>query len=606
VTFLPLLLAGALHAQSTEPVEIDRFGVMIHLDPDGTMFVTETIAVDFHELRRHGIYRTIPVNYSRKEAVAGASISTRYALRLRVLGVADAEGRPLPYESWPDAGTRFLRIGDPDRTVTGKQTYAITYRVERAINWFDAHDELYWNVTGTEWNWPIHEASVQVLLPGPVAPEQVMHETFTGFLGSTGTHAIDRVEGDAYYAEVTGLGPGQGLTFVLGLPKGTLLPPSALRELFWKLADNVAFFLVGLMPTLALGLMSYFYWELGRDPGQRTPVVVQYEPPEELSPAEVGALLDERVDVPDIISIIIDLAARGYLTIEEVESTSFLFFSTKDYRFEQLKEADDDLRSHESLFLSALFRSGESVLLSSLKEVFYRSLPPIRDALVRGMLSKGLFARDPEKVRRFYRNVAAASVVVPVLLGIVLLSSGRVRSLLPPEPLDLVLFGAICLVLTFLIVRIFSYVMPAKTAKGARLYRYCLGFQEFVTRVEKDRLERMVKDDPSLFERVLPYAIVLGVADQWAERFTGLLTEPPNWYRSDTFASGRFRPAVLVSSLGSGMHVMGSTLTSRPRASGSIRWGGGSRSSAGRGFSGFGGGRGSSGGGFGGGGGGSW
>jgi uncharacterized membrane protein len=601
---LPLLIACASYAQ---PIDIDRFDVRIHLDPDGTMFVTETIAVDFHQLERHGIYRTIPVNYSRPETVGGATVSTRYALRLRVLGVADEEGSPLPYDSWPDAGTRFIRIGDPDRTVTGKKTYAITYRVQRAINRFEEHDELYWNVTGTEWNWPIHRASVEVHLPAAVSPERVRHETFTGLAGSTTTRAMDRVEEDSYHAEVTGLGPGEGLTIVLGLEKGVLLPPSVLRETWWKLADNVFFLLAALMPILALALMTYFYFELGRDPGRSTPIVVQYEPPEDLSPAEVGTLLDERVDVPDLISIVIDLAVRGYLRIEEVESTTFLFFSTTDYRFEKSKDADDDLSPHEALFLSALFRSGDSVLLSSLKDKFYTSLPAIAAAVMRRMISSGLFSRDPGKVRRFYRNVAAAAVLVPSVLGILLLaSSGRVRSLLPPEPFHFFLFAAVCLVLTWAIVRLFANAMPVRTAKGARLLRHCLGFQEFVSRVEKERLERMMKDDPTLFERVLPYAIVLGVADQWAERFAGLLSAPPSWYRSDSFAPGRFRPALLVSSLGSGMHVMGSTFTSRPRATTSSGWGG-SRSSAGRGFSGFGGGgRGSSGGGFGGGGGGSW
>jgi hypothetical protein len=136
---------------------------------------------------------------------------------------------------------------------------------------------------------------------------------------------------------------------------------------------------------------------------------------------------------------------------------------------------------------------------------------------------------------------------VPIGIGIVLLSSGRLRAFLPPEPGVFFVFAAVCLLLTFLAVRLFVDAMPAKTAKGARLARYCLGFQEFVIRVEKDRLERMAKEDPTLFERVLPYAVVLGCADEWAERFEGLLTEPPSWYRSSSFTPGRlpfsrFRP----------------------------------------------------------------
>jgi uncharacterized membrane protein YgcG len=358
------------------------------------------------------------------------------------------------------------------------------------------------------------------------------------------------------------------------------------------------------MPLLALAAMLYLYLRFGRDPGRRMPIVVQYEPPSELSPAEVGTLLDERIDTPDIVSTAIDLAVRGYLTIQEEETKAFLFLTNKDYRFEKLKPADDALRPHERVFFNALFASGDSVPLSSLRNKFYSSISWIRSAIVHEMLDKGLFPRDPARVRQFYRSVAAGAAVVPIGLGIVLLSSGRVRSFMPPEPAVFFVFSAVCLLLTFLAVRLFVNAMPAKTAKGARLARYCLGFQEFVTRVEKDRLERMSKEDPTLFERVLPYAVVLGCADEWAERFEGLLTEPPSWYRSSSFTPGRFDSRSLVSGLGRSMHSMGSTLTSQPRPRGSGF--GGIRFGAGHGSSGFSRSGGGSGGGFGGGGGGSW
>jgi uncharacterized membrane protein len=403
---------------------------------------------------------------------------------------------------------------------------------------------------------------------------------------------------------VTGLLPGEGLTFVLGVPKGILEPASAFREFWWKVADNVAFFLVALVPLLTLAAMLFLYLRFGRDPGQRTPIVVQYEPPDELSPAEVGSLLDERIDTPDIVSTAVDLAVRGYLAIQEEETTTFLFLTNKDYRFEKLKPADEALQSHERAFHDALFASGDSVLLSSLKNKFYTAIPSIRSSIMRQMLGKGLFPRDPARVRQFYRSVAVAAAVLPIGLGIVLLSSGRVRSFLPPEPAVFFAFSAVSLLLTILAVRLFVGAMPAKTAKGARLARYCLGFQEFVTRVEKDRLERMSKEDPTLFERVLPYAVVLGCADEWAERFEGLLTEPPSWYRSSSFTPGRFDSRSLVSGLGRSMHSMGSTLTSQPRPSGGGF--GGIRFGAGRGSSGFSRSGGGSGGGFGGGGGGSW
>ena len=599
-----VLLAGILvFGLDAAAIEIAKFDVSILLDPDGTIFVTETIDVDFGEIEKHGIFRTLPVRYARTENLAGVPVGTTYALRMRVLSVTDGGSASLRFSAWPEDRNLFIRIGDPDRTVRGKVTYVITYRVQRAINRFESHDELYWNVTGTEWDWPIHQAGVRVHLPSDVAPETIQHKTFTGRFGSPMTKAIDRLGPKVYEAEVADLLPGEGLTFVLGLPKGVLEPASAFRELWWKAADNAAFFLVGLVPLLTLAAMLFLYLRFGRDPGRRTPIVVQYEPPDELSPAEVGSLLDERIDTPDIVSTVIDLAVRGYLTIQEEETTKFLFLTNRDYRFEKLKPSDEALQSHERAFHDALFASGDSVLLSSLKNHFYVSIPSIRSSLVRQMLAKGLFPRDPARVRDFYRRVAVAAGVLPIGLAVLLLSSGRGRSFLPPEPAAFFVFSAVCILFTILAVRAFVGAMPAKTAKGARLARYCLGFQEFVTRVEKDRLARMSKEDPTLFERVLPYAVVLGCADEWAERFEGLLTVPPSWYRSSSIAPGRFDSRALVSGLGRSMHSMGSTLTSQPRPSGGGF--GGISFGAGRGSSGFGGG-GGSGGGFGGGGGGSW
>jgi uncharacterized membrane protein YgcG len=600
-----LLVAGILSfGVDAAAIEIAKFDVSILLDPDGTIFVTETIDVDFGDLEKHGIFRTLPVRYARTESLAGVAVETTYALRTRVLSVTDGGRAPLRFSAWPEDRNLFIRIGDPDRTVTGKMTYVITYRVQRAINRFESHDELYWNVTGNEWDWPIHHAGVRVHLPSDIAPEALLHRTFTGRFGSPTTKATERLGPKTYEAEVSGLLPGEGLTFVVGLPKGVLEPASAFRELWWSAADNAAFFLVALVPLLTLAAMLFLYLRYGRDPGRRTPIMVQYQPPDDLSPAEVGSLLDERIDTPDIVSTAIDLAVRGYLTIQEEEITRFLFLTNRDYRFEKLRPSDEALQSHERAFHDALFASGDSVLLSSLKNRFYTSIPSIRSALVRQMLAKGLFPRDPARVRDFYRGVAVAAGVLPIGLAVVLLSSGRVRSFLPPEPAAFFVFGTVCLLFTILAVRLFVNAMPAKTAKGARLARYCLGFQEFVTRVEKDRLERMSKEDPTLFERVLPFAVVLGCADEWAERFEGLLTEPPSWYRSSSFTPGRFDSRSLVSGLGRSMFSMGSTLTSQPRPSGGGF--GGIRFGAGRGSSGFRGGGGGSGGGFGGGGGGSW
>ena len=130
--------------------------------------------------------------------------------------------------------------------------------------------------------------------------------------------------------------------------------------------------------------------------------------------------------------------------------------------------------------------------------------------------------------------------------------------------------------------------------KGAKKYHHLLGLQEFILRVEKDKLKRMVDDDNMFFEKILPYAIVLGIADEWAEKFKDLTISKPSWFQSEDGLS-TFHSRHFVSELNQGISSMNSTLSSAPRSSSSA--GISTFSSSGGGFSG---------GGYGGGGGGSW
>ncbi len=225
-----LIGAAALGATRAAATEIHHFDVAIVLNVDSTFVVTETIEVDFGSQRKHGIFRTIPVDYNRSETIAGVPMTARYSIRLQVLKVTGREGRPIPFTTRKEGRNLFVRIGHPRRTVTGRVLYTITYGVQRAINRFDEHDELYWNVTGTEWDWPIHSASARIWFPSDVETERVMHKTFTGRWSSTTTDAKEQLIPELYFAEVANLGVGEGLTIVLGFPKGTLRPPSVSQE----------------------------------------------------------------------------------------------------------------------------------------------------------------------------------------------------------------------------------------------------------------------------------------------------------------------------------------------------------------------------------------
>jgi uncharacterized membrane protein len=299
---------------------------------------------------------------------------------------------------------------------------------------------------------------------------------------------------------------------------------------------------------------------------------VRYEPPVDITPAEAGTLMDESADILDVTSTVIDLAVRGFLKIEEIESTRFIFFSDRDYKLIKLKDpGENELKTHESEVFSGLFGAGKGmVMISELKDNFYKVLPPIKKALYQELISSRYFSSNPENIRGIFKWIGIGIIVVSMFL--------------------FQFWGVkLSIVLSGLFVLIFSRFMPRKTKKGSLAKEELLGFREFIERAEKDRIEKLAKDDPTLFDRVLPYALVFNLGDRWADAFKDIYTSPPSWYYSPRYGDA-FAPRIFLADLGRSLSVMNSSFASSPKKSGGSGFGGG----------------GFSGGGFGGGGGRSW
>ena len=292
----------------------------------------------------------------------------------------------------------------------------------------------------------------------------------------------------------------------------------------------------------------------------------------------MGALIDERLDPRDITSTILGLAVKGYISIEEKKEKGLIFDQT-DYYLKKGKEPDAELSPFETELMKSLIPASlPGILISSLKNRFYTNLTTLKKTLYGELIKKKYFLSNPEKVRNLYGRVGFLMIVFGSLALTFLSPDAMFKSILAA-------------VLTGLPVILFAKVMPAKTRAGASATMDILGFQEFLNRAEKDRLERM--GDTNLFSKFLPYAIALDVADNWAKAFEGIYQNPPDWY----VTPGGFRtfsPYLFTHSVNSVTSDLTSAMFSAPRGSGTGRGGGG-----------FGGG-GSSKGGFGGGGGGSW
>jgi len=550
---------------------INQFHSDVMIDEDSSTIVKETVHVEFHQ-SRHGIYREIPFQY-RDEF--GKTITTP----VRVLSVTDESGKAWKYRVKKVGPMVDVRIGDAKRYVKGNQTYVITYEVENVILFFDDHDELYWNVTGNYWKAPIKEASATVSLITKGKSKNLMVAGYEGGYGSKEECGFETYDNSGKFFAKRSLRMGEGLTIAFGWDKGLVSPPSSWKKSLW--AVNIAENWVFLLPIFSFLYMTNRWYRKGRDPRIRESVAVMYEPPkfdnQSLIPAEVGTLIDEKLDPRDITSTIVGLAVKGYIKIEETKREGLIFDKT-DYYLKRVKSHDSNLSPFEIELMKDLFRAEmPGTLVSDLKNKFYTNLGVLKKLLYGELIRKKYFLSSPEKVRNSYIAAGIAVLVFAILAFIFLVPSSGAKSFIAG-------------LLTGIPVLAFAKFMPVKTRAGASAYMDILGFQEFLNRAEKDRLEKM--GDMNLFSKFLPYAIALDVADSWAKAFEGIYQDPPDWYVSP----GGFRtftPYAFTHSLNSVSSDLSSAMFSAPRGSG------------GSGGGGFGGG-GSSGGGFGGGGGGSW
>lgn len=549
---LALVLGLAAPAAAQRSLEIERFDSRITVSPDGTIDVLESIRAKFTG-SWNGIYRKIPVEYRTAQGF-------KWTVRLELVSATDGEGQTLRTETSREAHFIQYKMWIPG-AVDAVKSVVLRYRVRNALRFFEDHDELYWNVTGDEWDVALGEVSAVIELP--TGATGLRATAFNGVYGSTSREADVAAEGAVVRITMPRkLQFREGLTAVVGWDKGLVPEPTR--------ADKVAGFLGANWP-LALPIpvllgMLLLWSRRGRDPRQ-LPISVQYEPPPGLTPAEAGTLTDESADMRDITATIVDLAVRGHLRIEEREESK-LFGLVKDQEFvfhrTTPKAPGQPLQRYETEVLEGIFQDGaREVELSDLKNEFYKHLGDIKSGIMDRLVQQGLYARRPDHVRGRWIGLGVA-------LGfIIAMGGGALASGVGLAPVSLVVAG----IAIGLIVIIVGYHMPARTVAGARTLEKVLGFGEFLERVDKERFETVVKT-PEMFERYLPYAMAFGVEKKWAAAFRDIYLEPPTWYTGGSMHG--FNASLFSSRLSAMSTQAGSTMSSSPRSSSGSGFSGGS------------------------------
>jgi uncharacterized membrane protein YgcG len=546
---------------------IAKFNSNIHVDKDGSALISEQITFVFVGTYQ-GIYRDIPVDYPGP----GGS---NYLLSLKIISVTDEDGAALKYEKHTDSGQLKLKIYIPNAT-DATRTVKIDYSAADATKFFDDHDEFYWNVTGNDWTVPISYASATVFFPDDAAGS-LKAQAFSGVYGSSDKAGASVQGAVASFETLNPLMMRGGLTLDVYIPQGILHKPSALSRVWLFFRGNPVLSL----PFWALAVMFVLWWVKGRDPNPGMSVAPMYAPPEGIGPAEAGTLVDESVAPHDITAILVDLAVRGYMKIVEV-SHKGLLSHTKDYELHLLKDraAWTDLTDYERAMLDRIFSGagvGSTVLLSDLRNHFYTVLPMVKSEIIGALKQKGMYRVDPESAMGYW-VFGAVLVVAPYALAAWAGWIDLGGSIGPA-----IVSGLIAALIIFL----FGRQLTATSLKGARTRVQILGFQDFMNRVDADRLKRM---PPDTFEKFLPYAMALGVEHRWAKAFQGITQTQPSWYQSsDGFTT--FNTFYFINSISYMSQQATSAFVAAPRSSSSSSgWSGGGFSSGGFSGGGFGGG----------------
>jgi uncharacterized membrane protein YgcG len=540
-----------LHA---EYFTIEDYRIQINLYGKEAYFeVKERIKVRFSE-PRHGIFRHIPVVYR----ISGDKIRIK---------LYDIEIEKHPFDKSREGSNLVLKIGSPDTYVEGDQEYVITYKVKKAFLFQDQHTEFYWNLVGTDWPVEIKNASFQVALDEAIPMTESDYHVFTGNEGSRGGDAeisyyLKTFEGKATRT----LQPYEGMTLAIRLPLAYVSRPGPWEVFF----DKYGMPLIGGFLLLIISGLFYRTWnKYGRD----TPLVkmVSYLPPAGLTPSEAGIIIDERANNVDILSLLPYWAHLGYITIRRIPVS----WGKDDHELTRLKPLGEDARAYEKIIFDALFAGGDTVKVNDLKNHFYQHLNDAKTSLKTHLDSMGVYY--PISVNmQVYAFIASGLIACAAVISFFIFSS---------------VVLSISLGIAAVIGFVFSSLMLKKNEKGNALYREVYGFKMFVKAAEKDKIERLLKEDSDYFEKTIPYAMIFGYAAQWGKKFDGLLTEPPKWYLTPPgYYGGAFMPSSFGSNLEDSVQDIQQVFSSVPSSSGSDG-----------GFSG-----GSSGGGFGGGGGGSW
>ncbi len=489
---------------------IKDFDSQIIVSKDSSLDITETIVADTGKgINKHGIFRVLPTSVNIEERKVKNPVE--------LISITDENNRELKYSEIKNNDTVTWKIGDPNITVQGVNTYRIHYRVKNAIRFNnEKFDELYWNLNGNFWDLEIDSFHARIIFPSEISSQNAKVEYYSGLVGEKKSDLANfswKNSNALEFATIKKLKIKEGITASIIFPKNIIHP---YKPTFLEAFGQYLFLLI---PLILLGLCFWLWKKFGDDPDNNKTIIAEYEVPGNLSPIELGMLMKNgSFSNAFITAEIVMLATKGLIEIKEIEN-KILFITSRDFVLTKKynPEIEATLNSAQLEIFQRIFKNGSVVAISALKNVFYLGLKTIINAAKNELKSKGLIQTTGSQIAIGMRILAPFFVWVATIM----LFDGKILLGVSLAACAAILLG-------------FSFIMPKRTAEGVELNWKAKGFKLFIKTVDSQRAAFYEKEN--IFEKCLPYAIVFGMTKIWISRMQEIYgadfyaSHTPVWY----------------------------------------------------------------------------
>lgn len=551
IFLLLLLFTSNISANNEEDIyHYDEYHVSYVVNDDNTIRVKERMVIDFTQSRR-GIIRNIPSNW---ELVDENGVEKHVYAQ-----ISDIKCNT-EYEVSNSNESMDIKIGDPSHYIQGKVLFELEYTFNLGTDKFEDKDLLYMNLIGKDYNTYIDIFSFDITMPKEFNSSEV--HVNVGPYGTSGVNSADielsysgnKIMG--YYKQR--LQANNPFTIKINLEEGYFANAKDLGVPIFYYA----------IPVISLLVAAILWFKYGKD--YRAVKVLNFTPPRNYNPIDVCYMYNKSVEYEDLLSLIIYLANKGYIQIDDIEmseaSENFVLRKIKDY---------DGTNEHESIFMNVLFKDSNVVNKDYITGFCYEGLDMLKNivnndgskliyekknkavniavillcvlniaisgfyinnnhlAMLESYLMIALFTpviivftlEITKNLAGIYKTITLAAVTSFSLFGFILTRIIELNSI-APYIMPYVYTSLIASVL----IAILGVLMPRRNKEANMVYGEILGFREFLKTAEKSRLEALVYDDPKYFYDILPYAAVLGVSKKWIGKFTSIHIQNPDYY----------------------------------------------------------------------------